>query len=419
MRSVVAYPGTMDHAQQVALAMHEEGWLEAFVTTFAWKPDSRAAGLVGLLPGSLAKRLGRELGRRAVTAVPVDKVHTDAALEIIRTAASVLRASPILVDRAWDRMIRRFDQNVARRHVEQSDVIQVFEYSGLETLKAARRAGRFSVLHLPSLDSRAFEAIAGAERRRNPELASAADKYFASRFEERYARRCEEIALADLVLTNSATTTRSHVAAGADPAKFVAVPLAAPPPLAAVRDIRRDKSTRLRVLWAGNFTPGKGANHLLEAWTRLPAGHVELHVYGRVPDARLQIAGALENIVFHGSVPRSVLFEAYGEAEVLVFPTLSDGFGMVVAEALAHGLPVITTDQAGAADLLDDTCGLIVPPGDAAALADALMRCLDQREWLAEMRPHALAAAARRQWSDYRRDVRAAIASRLGASPGR
>ena len=86
---------------------------------------------------------------------------------------------------------------------------------------------------------------------------------------------------------------------------------------------------------------------------------------------------------------------------------------MVVTEALAHALPVITTDQAGAVDLITEANGIVVPAGDPAPLADALRWCLDNRRRLAEMRHHALEAARRRQWSDYRRDLGKALLTGL------
>jgi glycosyltransferase involved in cell wall biosynthesis len=77
---------------------------------------------------------------------------------------------------------------------------------------------------------------------------------------------------------------------------------------------------------------------------------------------------------------------------------------MVVTEAFARGLPVITTDQAGASDLVrHGENGLIVPAGDPVALRDALHWCLDNRLRVYEMRFAALETAKRWQWTDYRR----------------
>jgi glycosyltransferase involved in cell wall biosynthesis len=259
---------------------------------------------------------------------------------------------------------------------------------------------------VPSLDSRSYEEIQRREKRQWPELFSKHDYYFDSRFERRYARRREEIALADIVVANSSLTARSHIAAGADPQKVVTVPLAAPPPIAESK-VRVGRATDpLKVIWAGPFSIRKGAHHLVAAWRQLSAGKAaQLDVYGQCTVPERLSCSITNSVVFRGSVPQKELFDAYQSADVLVFPTLSDGFGMVIAEALAHGLPVVTTDQAGAADLITPDSGLIVPAANPTAIADALRWCLDNRTRLNEMRYHALEAARRRQWVDFRRDL--------------
>ena len=175
------------------------------------------------------------------------------------------------------------------------------------------------------------------------------------------------------------------------------------------------------MIWAGPFSLRKGAHYLIEAWRLLRAGdHAKLHIYGQ-PQLPARVgAASVQGVTFHGSVPMPALFEAYCSADVLVFPTLSDGFGLVVAEAMAHGLPVITTNQAGAADFVTPDNGLIVPAADAQALACALQWCLDNRDRLHAMRFHALETARRRQWPDFRRDLIAALEKglrRAGYSP--
>jgi glycosyltransferase involved in cell wall biosynthesis len=107
-----------------------------------------------------------------------------------------------------------------------------------------------------------------------------------------------------------------------------------------------------------------------------------------------------------GTVPHAQLFEHYRAADVLVFPTLCDGFGMVITEAFAQGLPVITTNRAGASDLVrDKKNGLIVQAGSVSALVEALEWCLTHRAELRFMRRAALETAASWQWHDFRRTL--------------
>jgi glycosyltransferase involved in cell wall biosynthesis len=140
------------------------------------------------------------------------------------------------------------------------------------------------------------------------------------------------------------------------------------------------------------------------------AHQVQVDVYGAISVPERVYRNTPECLNFRGSVPRDQLFAAFDSADALVFPTLSDGFGMVVTEAFARGLPVITTPRAGAADLVTHAHnGLVIAPADARALAEAIGWCLDNRTLLAAMRQSALDTARTWQWSDYRRALRAAV----------
>jgi glycosyltransferase involved in cell wall biosynthesis len=399
----------MADAQHAARAVMEAGALDAFVTTFAYTRGSLLEILLSKAPFATAQRFSREMMRRSVDQLPAELVHTYPMWEAIRSGAHKLGASAAVTDRLWDHMSHSFDALIARRYVPRTKVIQAFEYTALSAFKRAKREGVARILHLPSLDSLQFKEIRRREESRWPELAGKHDAYFEHKFARRYRRRCEEIEFADVIITNSSLTARSHIKAGANPSKVFAVPLAAPSTIREVRRMPSAQPRRLHVLWAGSFKLGKGAHYLLNAWQRLPQTAAILNVYGGVelPERLLESLG--ENIVFHGSVSKPMLFKAYEEADVLVFPTLSDGFGMVVAEAMAHGLPVITTGQAGAAGLVTPDNGLIVPAADPGALGDALQWCLDNRSRLIEMRYHALETARRRQWSDFRRDLIGAL----------
>jgi glycosyltransferase involved in cell wall biosynthesis len=410
MRTILFYPGNMAHAQQAGRALFEAGALQAFVTAFAYLPDGRLARLLATLPGGA--KVAEQLSRRAIDELPAHLVHTHPAWEVLRTAASKV-GGPTITDMIWDALSHRLDALVARRYVPCAQAIQGFEYTVHDAFERAREMGVARILHVPSLDNEQFNEIQKRETAKWPELATRHSRHMQATFPRRQERRRKEIALADVVVANSTLTARSHIAAGADPGKVFVVPLAAPRPLASDQLPPAPPGRPLRVLWAGPFSIRKGAHYLLEAWRRLrPNGCAVLDVYGAIEVPRL--AEALpDGIIMHGSVPKEELSKAYRAADVLLFPTLSDGFGMVVTEAMAHGLPVITTDQAGAADLVTPDNGLIIPAADADAIADAILWCLDNRIRLQEMRVHALESASRRQWSHFRSDLIEALGKGL------
>jgi glycosyltransferase involved in cell wall biosynthesis len=118
------------------------------------------------------------------------------------------------------------------------------------------------------------------------------------------------------------------------------------------------------VLYVGQISFRKGIPYLLEAFKRLSHPKKRLRMIGAVePRIRKYLQTApLAQVEFEGNQPRDVVREAMSKAHVTVLPSVEDGFGMVLAEAMACGCPVISTENTGGADLYQDGCqGLIIP----------------------------------------------------------
>jgi glycosyltransferase involved in cell wall biosynthesis len=165
------------------------------------------------------------------------------------------------------------------------------------------------------------------------------------------------------------------------------------------------------LVWAGTFSVRKGAHYLLEAWRGWNPGKAAvLDVFGSValPDSLMK--DLPENVVLHGPVARQRVLDEFVRGDLLVFPTLCDGFGLVVLEAMSRGLPVLTTTQAGAGDLVENRVnGLVVEAASADRLAEALQSAADNRDELGMMRADALKTAEANQWKDYGAKLRKAI----------
>jgi phosphatidylinositol alpha-mannosyltransferase len=162
------------------------------------------------------------------------------------------------------------------------------------------------------------------------------------------------------------------------------------------------------VLFVGRLEPRKGLAYLVRAFLRLKPSfpRLRLLVVGR--DDRRQQEKAMAvvparlrpDLVFVGAVPQADLPGYYASADVFCAPSLGgESFGIVLAEAMAVGLPVVCSDIGGYRDLVrDGSEGLLVPPRDPEALATALAGLLDNPARRAAMGEAARNAAARYAW---------------------
>ena len=143
----------------------------------------------------------------------------------------------------------------------------------------------------------------------------------------------------------------------------------------------------LQLLCVAALVPRKGHDILFHALASLPHRRWRLTCVGSLDRHRkmadslralAQTLGIQEQIEFAGEADASTLPAHYASADVFVLPTLYEGYGMAVAEALACGLPVVSTNTGAIADLVGDKAGIVVPAGDLEAFAHALAEILDE-----------------------------------------
>ena len=194
--------------------------------------------------------------------------------------------------------------------------------------------------------------------------------------------------MADIVLVNSEWSLEALVQQGVSRQKIIVVPLAI--------DLLHDHVSRpvnidgnLKVLWLGSVILRKGIQYLVEAARRLQNQNIEFLVAGTLGVSKHAIQSFPPNMKLLGRITRDQLGAVYRQAHVFVLPTISDGFAITQLEAIAHGLPVVTTPNCGRV-VTDGMDGFIVPARDSQALADALARLNDDRTLLRTMSINAL-----------------------------
>ncbi|HEX7079883.1 MAG TPA: glycosyltransferase family 4 protein [Gammaproteobacteria bacterium] len=176
----------------------------------------------------------------------------------------------------------------------------------------------------------------------------------------------------------------------------------------------------VRLLCVATLTERKGHALLLDALAALEDRPWRLDCVGSVTREpataravceRIERLGLEGRIVVHGEMPADRLEACYAEADAFVLPSYLEGYGMALAEALAHGLPVVSTTAGAIPATVPREAALLVPPGDRAALTDALRALLDDAGLRARLAAGARAAGERLPtWADAAARFAAAIA---------
>jgi glycosyltransferase involved in cell wall biosynthesis len=221
--------------------------------------------------------------------------------------------------------------------------------------------------------------------------------------EEKLARKDQELALADAVIAPS-TFSKNSLAHAPDlkvPVQIIAYGA----PLISDRAGTSDRGGRLRVLFVGALSQAKGLGYLLQAAAHL--GHrIELTLIGQRVSAVIPERTVLDRYRWIPSLPHEELLQEMSRHDVLVLPSLHEGFGLVIPEAMAQGLIVITTPHTAGPDLITDGVdGFVIPIRSAEAIEETLDRLMTDGKLLSEMKLAARRKAEIRPWESYRREL--------------
>jgi alpha-maltose-1-phosphate synthase len=202
-----------------------------------------------------------------------------------------------------------------------------------------------------------------------------------------------EYDLADAITVPSAFAKDTFIAAGVSSQKVTVLPLGVE--LTRFHAVSSPPPDEFRVLFAGSICVRKGIPYLLEAFEKLVHPGKKLVLTGGVEpklEPLLSKYRDRKDVVFTGHLPQDKLMKVMSESHVLVLPSIEDGFGLVLAQAMACGCPVIASTNTGGPDLFDDgEQGFLVPIRDSDAIAGHLQTLADNPELHTLMSQRAVA----------------------------
>lgn len=393
--AVICFAGPRDRYQS-ALALRENDALEALVTEAYFSGFWARTGLLG-------KHFHRFAKARHHADIPAGKA--------VRSYGAFVRTLQARFDRrkdsphfaAADRLLSEKAGQVALRR--QAPLI-AYSYYADAAFRRMEGSGLPRVLFQVHPNGKYLRELFREEIQKVPE--AKASLMEETEMSPLFRHNDEAFAMADAVICASSFTKHSLAAAGSTKPAHV-VGYGVDLELFSARAVA-PAARALTVGFVGALSQRKGARYLLAALAALPRGSARLILYTRASVDRDLIRGFESvDVEIRGGLTDAELAADLKRCDLVALPSIAEGFGLVILEAMACGVPVLCTTSTGGADFLRHRQnGLLVEPGSKDAILRELEWALTHRDGLFQIGQAARAEAEKHTWAAYRRNFFAA-----------
>jgi glycosyltransferase involved in cell wall biosynthesis len=404
---LAVHPFGNANVRAVLAALDQADQLGRFLTTLGW---SNTSPFLQALP----QNLRAEMMRRGYDLAHY-KIKTHPAREIVRLLADKLGLRALTkhetgwasIDRVWtglDQMAGRY----LRQNHERLEIRGVYAYEDCAecSFETARELGLQRVYDLPIAYWQTARKLLREEAYRYPDweptLGGTRDS------EEKLARKTRELELAETVICPSAFVLDSLPEQARLTKKCVVAPFGSPSDM--TYESHKTSGKPLRLLFAGALTQRKGLADLFAAMKMVDSKEVELVVMGSLVLPMRFYRDQFPNFIYERPRAHAAVLRLMRSCDVLVLPSIVEGRALVQQEAMACGLPLIATRNAGGEDLIvEGKTGFLVAAGKPAELAEKIEWFLENRAQLPAMGAAARAKAAELTWPAYGEKILHAI----------
>lgn len=393
MRILISHAHGNQNSRHAAIGLRKHGLLTAFFTS------------ITVYEGSVLHKLSKIsflsiLKRRMFDSCLKNISHTYPWLEICRNVR-------FLPDVSSYEVIHNLDKKVAEyisKHEKDIDAVYAYDEGAYYSFNLAKQKGIKCIFELPIIHWRTYRKLLEEEKVRNPEwfnIISVFDDPI-----EKLLRKDEELKMADAIFVASPFTKESIVADF--PEKITAPIYVIPYGFPEVNRTRQYISTegrKLKFLYVGRLSQSKGLSYMFDA-IKSYQDSIELTVVGKKVGYNDQLEDHLRHCAYIPYLLHNDVLKLMGESDVLIFPSLFEGFGMVVTEAMSQGTPVIATNRTCAKDfVINGENGWLIDAASTQAIEEAIEDVFRNRCRLEEIGRAAMNTASKRPWSKYQEEL--------------
>ncbi len=400
MRILASHPTGNANVRAVVEAFERHGILSEFNTSISTDPS---ATWLKFLPASVRNELLRRkfpIEQKLIRSFPLKEIGRLGFPKIGLKKMTQHELGPFSVDA----MYQYFDKKVSKRisSIKKNtglSAIYAYEDGALMSFKKAKELGVSCFYDLPIGYWRCARTLLKAEISSNPDWASTLTGFKDS--QEKLNRKDEELKYADRIFVASSFTKKTLEEFPGDIPEIEVIPYGFPK-VDKPKKYQNIDGRKLKILFVGGLSQRKGISYLFDAVEGMKE-QVELTIVGKKAIENCKALNRnLEKHSWIPSMPHHEILACMREHDVFVFPSLFEGFGMVITEAMSQGVPVITTDRTAGPDLINHgENGWLVDSASAKSIQDVLRILIDSPELIERVGRAAQITAEKRPWSVY------------------
>ena len=372
MKIIISHPTGNQFVRNAVKSLQQHKSLYCFITSLNFTIKKK---FLFFFP----KFIRDNINRRSFKGYTTNIISTSVFFELVRlTICRFLK-----IEGKEEKLARDIDLFTARyisKHKDSIDAVYAYENVAIESFKEARKHNIKCIYELPSAHWSFYDKNTKPQRRLDREY---------------------ELKLADVIIVASTWAAKSFNRFPQHKSKIRILPYGFPEKVNTNRKNWYDGKKPLRALYVGQFTDRKGIPFLIKALNRIPKNLLELTFVGDGPYKK-ELQKNFYYAKFIATCAHEDVLKTMRKNDVFIMPSLADGFGLVIAEAMSQGMVTVATEHTALKDIYNGRNSILIPPRNANKIYESILFLINNPQKVRTIGLAALQYSKKNTWSKYR-----------------